>query len=125
MTKEIERCIRIMFPNDPEDRTRHILKRLRNDKDKDHHCAGSLTYLGRCALDHAAADLIESLSDQLEQVTRERDAAVEMFRDKCEYCKHFHVTHNGCTPDCDCHATDCQRIDGHWTGWQWIGVEVE
>lgn len=93
---------------------------------------------------HAAADIIESFAAELEQVKqerdglsimltsatsagetykRERDAIVKMFRDKCEYCKHFHVTYNGCTPDCDCDEIECKYVDGHWTGWEWIGVK--
>ena len=43
MTKEIKRCIAIMFPKDEKDRTQCILKRLRNNNDKDHHCAGIIS----------------------------------------------------------------------------------
>lgn len=38
-----------------------------------------------------AADMIESLSEQIEQVTRERDAAVYMLDGECYAC-----THNSC-----------------------------
>ena len=69
MTNEVKKCIALIFPEDAQDRTQRILKRLRNDNDKDHHNPGSLTYLGRCAVDHAAADLIESLSKQLDDQT--------------------------------------------------------
>lgn len=75
-----------------------------------------------CMLD-VAADLIESLSAELEQVKRERDALLEGVRDRCDWCKHFHVGHNGCTYDCDCHNTECEHVDGHWTGWEWCGVK--
>lgn len=116
MTNEVKKCITLMFPEDAQDRTQRILKRLRNDNDKDHHCAGSLTYIGRCAVDHAAADLIESLSAQLEQVTRERDAAIKYIDKNCETCAHLG---DGEYVSNDC--MDCMRN----CNWQWRGVEVK
>lgn len=63
----------------------------------------------------AAANLIESMSAQLDQVTRERDAAVEDLRTKayyCETCAHY-------TPGYFCPG--CRNK----SNWQWRGVEVE
>lgn len=114
MTNEVKKCIALIFPEDAQDRTQRILKRLRNDNDKDHHNPGSLTYLGRCAVDHAAADLIESLSAQLEQVTRERDALLNELRGECNLCTHWQ---------------EC--LDGVYSGvhvddscWEWRGAEA-
>ena len=62
-----------------------------------------------------AANIIESLSAQLDQVTRERDAAVEDMRTKayyCETCVHY-------TPGYFCPG--CRNK----SNWQWRGVEVE
>ena len=67
----------------------------------------------------SAADLIESLSAQLDQVTRERDAAVSDFTEYansaaiCAFCKDFEFD-KPC--DKDIRREDC---------WQWRGVEVE
>lgn len=63
-----------------------------------------------------AAKIIESLSDQLEQVTRERDAAMEdleMLAD-CETC--IHDDDEACEHCCDCITRG---------NWQWRGAEVE
>lgn len=70
-----------------------------------------------------AAKLLEAFCAELEQVKRERDTMIEAVRDKCDWCKHFYKGHNGCTYDCDCDNTECKYVDGHWTGWQWCGVE--
>lgn len=63
---------------------------------------------------HKAADQIESLSAELEQVKRERDAAVETMAEnpRCETCKHY-------TPGYFC--LGCKRGDK----WQWRGVKEE
>ena len=68
LNKNVEKNIRIMFPENAEDRTQRILKRLRDDKAKDEHVPGSLTWIGRCAVDHAAADLIEQLGTDVENL---------------------------------------------------------
>ena len=59
--KHIADAIRIKFPEDMADRTQHVIEYLRNDKAKDEHVPGSLTLIGRCAVDHAAAEIIEEL----------------------------------------------------------------
>lgn len=79
-----------------------------------------------------AADLIESLSAQLDQVTRERDAAIrqQLEADKnnpfaCNFCKHDEVCDGrllacgDCDMDCPCNT--CVDRDK----WQWRGVEEE
>lgn len=70
---------------------------------------------------HKAADLIESLSAQLDQVTRERDAAVEDMKiiRSCRQCKTWqeYFKDNGDVSPCE----DCDM----YSNWQWRGVEVE
>lgn len=68
----------------------------------------------------AAAKQIESLSAQLDQVTRERDAAVEDLKyvgkidgTFCEICKH--------QPEEDCEKRKFENMDC----FEWRGVEVE
>lgn len=74
-----------------------------------------------------AADLIESLSAQLEQVTRERDALLDELKGECDVC----ANRKDCTaPKCrksqhkECEECPCRTciID---TNWKWEGVEVE
>lgn len=48
---------------------------------------GTAGWNNECMLE-TAADLIESLSAELEQVKRERDAAVEDMRGRCFACAH-------------------------------------
>lgn len=68
-----------------------------------------------------AADLVESLSVQLDQVTRERDAAVEDLRKVCRvvsvcfYCK---------SRDAEYVSNDCMDCVNS-CNWKWRGVEVE
>ena len=70
-------------------------------------------------LENDAADLIESMSEQLEKVTRERDAAVSDFTEFaniaaiCVFCKDFEF-------DKPC-GKDISREDC----WRWRGVEKE
>ena len=71
---------------------------------------------------HKAACLIEFLSEELEHVKRERDAAVEDISRECHKCKHFKVLFNGCTPDYDCDHSDVCEDNDHW---QWRGVKEE
>lgn len=113
MTRDhIRKNMCIMFPECAPDRTQKILRRLRDDNAKDHHCAGSLTHVGRCAVDHAAADLIESLMAELKQVTHERDAYFESMKGLCATCKkaRFCILPPG---QCSCGS------------WQWRGVKEE
>ena len=74
-----------------------------------------------------AADLIESLSAQLEQVTRERDALLDELKGECDVC----ANRKDCTaPKCrnsqhkECEDCSCRTciID---TNWKWEGVEME
>lgn len=65
--------------------------------------------------------LVEQLTAELEQVRRERDAAVRdvSVHDPCAVCKH-----------CDCGINDspCREcLDGKkpWEEWQWRGVCAE
>ena len=74
-----------------------------------------------------AADLIESLVAELEQVKRERDAAVEDLRGACAFCAHVReclVT--GCTGDMGeaCKQCPCETCF-HDSNWQWRGVKED
>lgn len=80
---------------------------------------GECTTVSDCRV-RKIADLIESLSAELEQVKRERDAAVEDILRGCHKCKHFKVMFNGCTPDYDCEYSDVCEDGDHW---QWRGVQ--
>lgn len=68
---------------------------------------------------NACADLIESLSAQLEQVTRERDAAINDLRiDKCcQFCVNDETK--------DKLPFACTSCGTKKSNWQWRGVEVE
>lgn len=79
-----------------------------------------------------AADLIESLSAQLEKVTRERDAAVNMLKEHaaCDDCKRFgevKCPEKDSFFDCifcsneECICNNCENGDR----WQWRGAEVK
>lgn len=76
-----------------------------------------------CLLD-VAADLIESLSAQLDQVTRERDAAVKDL--KLWYC---FSCNNKSTPYCqECTRNRVRLVKGYLSGrnhYEWRGAEVE
>ena len=61
----------------------------------------------------------------IQQLERERDAAVACIPHACGYCKHFIITHNGCTPDYDCARSGCTNISGVNTGWEWRGVRED
>lgn len=68
-------------------------------------------------LDDAAANMIESLSAQLDQVTRERDAAVEdmILGRICATCRDYN---NPATSKC----AGC--LSWH-SNWRWRGAEVK
>lgn len=68
------------------------------------------------------AETIARLMVELEQAKRERDAAVGCLRGWCDRCKHFRVTHNGCTYDYACDFEDCQ-IAADKPRWEWRGVQ--
>lgn len=68
------------------------------------------------------ADLIESLSAELEQVKRERDAAVEDLRGMCCLCTHFN-DNNFCF---ECmHFCPFDDEYFHKDHWQWRGPQEE
>ena len=121
-SERITKCIRIMFHENSEDRNQRILKRLRDDQSKDHHVPGSLTHLGRCAVDHSAADVIQ-------QLERERDAAVEDLKgaSACFACKHFKRNSGNCFGGCTClHNIQMAELAGvEYTGvsFEWRGVQ--
>lgn len=77
---------------------------------------------GACKVMSKAADVIERLSAELEQVKRERDAAVKDIPRACGYCKHFKHDVECCDiPGC-CDNPDCWNISGVNSGWEWRGV---
>lgn len=74
----------------------------------------------------AAAFLIESLSAQLDQVTRERDSAVEDLSGYCGVCIYKTL------PNAYEFCRNCKHSNRHYftnepalNNWQWRGVEVE
>ena len=90
------------------------------DKDSDFDIVGA----SADQIEALAAE-IEAVLSKLEKATRERDAAIACIPRACGYCKHFIVTHNGCTPDYDCARSGCVNISGSNTGWEWRGVKEE
>ena len=82
---------------------------------------GTAGWNNECIFD-TAADLIESLSADLEQVKRERDAAVEALQDSvlCEECEHYEKSMqeepcNACMKSPYCFKPN----------WRWRGVKEE
>ena len=79
-------------------------------------------------LEHQIGELTEKV-EQLDHVTRERDALLEIVKElgECNYCKHnSYCPHT--IPDCmNCKDGNCQCYScGHQSKWQWSGVqEVE
>lgn len=76
------------------------------------------------------ADLIESLSAQLDQVTRERDAAISDIDEAapCFACIHFERNGGDCIGAHVCIDDVLQdALGGKYSDyyWQWRGVEVE
>ena len=75
-----------------------------------------------CAIEdvvyQSAIDMIESLSEQLEQAARERDAAVEDLsaHRPCDACGFYELQGNDCMR--------CRRYTER-PMWKWRGVEVE
>lgn len=72
-------------------------------------------------LQDKAADLIEQLTAELEQVRRERDAAVRdlSVHDHCALCKHY-----DCRID-DSPCRECLDSKKAWALWQWRGPCAE
>ena len=78
-------------------------------------CSKCVVFCGNSeCLFTAAANMIESLSAELEQVKRERDAAVEDLKDfcSCHHCQHY-------KRDCN---DKCYFVTGLKPDWQWRGV---
>lgn len=73
-------------------------------------------------IDPETLPIVRELREQLERVTRDRDAAVEQLRGDCEKCAYYKVTWNGCTPDFECPLSDrCLNRDM----WEWKGMQEE
>lgn len=86
---------------------------------------GTAGWNNECMLE-TAADLIESLSAELEQVMHERDAAVEDLKGTCTSCINYcaSLLPYGCQGDmreeCEkCPCTTCER----GSNWQWRGAK--
>ena len=104
-----------------------IVEYLRGDA-----CASCIfnNYVGECTstddcLLRKAADLIESLAAELEQVKRERDAAVEDLRGYCNVCMHWN---RGLMEDACEHCRHSRPFDDDTfepDNWQWRGVKEE
>lgn len=103
-----------------------IKKRLERCEDTTHcnTCESSFY----CKVEEDALTYIQQLEAQLEQVTRERDAAVRDAHGVCRACIHY----NGHYPTGDimscCKFEECVHGADDWESedsWQWRGVEVE
>ena len=85
------------------------------------HC-GNCPY-NRGTGDHGCiAELNADALALIQQLERERDAAIADILRECHKCKHFKVLFNGCTPDYDCDYSDVCEDNDHW---QWRGVQTE
>ena len=76
-------------------------------------------------LENHIGELTEKVA-QLDHVTRERDALLEIVKELgvCNYCKHnSYCPHT--IPDCmNCKDGNCQCYScGHQSKWQWSGVQ--
>lgn len=73
-------------------------------------------------IDPETLPIVQELRERLEQVTQERDAAIEQLHGDCEKCAHYKVTWNGCTPDFECPlSNNCLNRDM----WEWRGPQKE
>ena len=85
-------------------------------------CADALDYIQE--LENHIGELTEKVA-QLDHVTRERDALLEIVKElgECNYCKHnSYCPHT--IPDCmNCKDGNCKCYScGHQSKWQWSGV---
>lgn len=85
--------------------------------------ADALAYIQQ--LENQIGELTEKVK-QLDQVTRERDALLELVKElgECNYCKHdSYCPHT--IPDCmNCKDENCQCYScGHQSKWQWRGAQ--
>lgn len=72
-----------------------------------------------------AADLIESLSAELEQVKKERDAAVEQMSEYCEFCVRYGWKVDELCYNCKMHVLPFDDDEGERENyWQWRGVKM-
>ena len=103
------------------DKTKRDAKALRSVLVED--CA-EFPHIVHTMLQQAAVEL-ESLAAQLEQVTRERDAAGEMLHGYCIACKNYEpgklIREKEVCLECINNLDDEDLEDN----WQWRGVEVE
>lgn len=88
-----------------------IVETLRYCEESGARCGGCPSGVLRCLSPGKIADLIKSLSEQLEQVTQERDAYLKSIEGLCAACKKAPF----------CILTPVERCKN----WQWRGVEVE
>ena len=66
----------------------------------------------------------EKLRAELEQVKRERAAAVESIPHECKTCVYHTVFFNGCTPDHDCTNPD-GGCSNNYDRWKWRGKKED
>ena len=76
----------------------------------------------------AGTAIISKLEAELEQVKRERDAAVKDLKDSdetCEYCANYEGHIRECNLDCNgsCKKNDCKCKGCRGEHWQWRGVK--
>ena len=71
-----------------------------------------------------AADALEELRAELEQVKRELDAAIESIPHECKTCLYHTVFFNGCTPDHDCTNPD-GGCSNNYNRWEWRGQKED
>lgn len=64
------------------------------------------------------------LRAELEQVKRERDAAMESILHECKTCVYHTVSFNGCTPDHDCSNPD-GGCSNNYDRWVWCGQKED
>ena len=105
-----------------------IVETLHYCEESGARCGGCPSGVLRCLSPSKIADLIESLSAQLDQVTRERDAAVRDARGVCRACIHYNGHYpTGNIMSC-CKFEECAHGADDWESedhWQWRGEEVE
>lgn len=78
-------------------------------------------------IDHLKGSKLPSSKEAaraIEFLLTERDAAIADIERRCETCKHFLISFNGCTPDYDCDNPEC-RDSGENIGWEWRGPKKE
>ena len=109
MTEEARKTAKAMHQNECEDCVFNPTNLGCRWRKKGMYCDTAL---------HSAADLIESLSEQLEQVTKERDAAVEDLEAHrpCDACGYYELQGYDCM--------NCRRYTDR-PMWRWRGLQEE